>query len=119
MAAHVAVVEAEHRVGLGELLGELLAVALGQAADRDDLLGAPSVMLEVGRLEERVDGVLLGLLDEAARVDDRDIGLGRVVDQPPPSARSRPASSSESTSLRVHPRVTRATLLSDGVMRTL
>ena len=34
------VVEAEHGVGLGQRLGEVLAVALGQAADRDDGLGA-------------------------------------------------------------------------------
>ena len=33
-------VEAEHRVGLGQLGGELLAVALGEAADGDDGLGA-------------------------------------------------------------------------------
>ena len=32
------VVEAEHGVGLGQRLGELLAVPLGQAADRDDRL---------------------------------------------------------------------------------
>ena len=31
------VVEAEHRVGLGQRVGELVAVALGQAADGDDL----------------------------------------------------------------------------------
>ena len=82
--AHVAVgVEAEHGVGLGQLVGELLAVALGEAADGDDLLRAAAVALEVGGLEQRVDGVLLGLLDEAARVDDGDVGLGRVVDETP------------------------------------
>ena len=82
--AHVAVgVEAEHGVGLGQLVGELLAVALGEAADRDDLLRAAAVALEVGGLEQGVDGVLLGLLDEAARVDDGDVGLGRVVDETP------------------------------------
>ncbi len=99
VGAHVAVgVEAEHGVGLGQLVGELLAVALGEAADRDDLLRAAAVALEVGGLEQRVDGVLLGLLDEAARVDDGDVGLGRVVDETPslrraavrPAPRSRP-----------------------------
>ncbi len=41
VGAHVAVgVEAEHGVGLGQLLLELGAVALGEAADGDDLLGA-------------------------------------------------------------------------------
>ena len=63
------VVEAEHRVGLGQRLGELLAVPLGQAADGDDRLGAAAV-LEVGRREQGVDRVLLGRLDEAAGVDD-------------------------------------------------
>ena len=38
------VVEAEHRVGLGQRLGEVLAVALGQAADGDDGLGAAAVL---------------------------------------------------------------------------
>ena len=34
------VVEAEHGVGLGQLVGELVAVALGQAADGDDRRGS-------------------------------------------------------------------------------
>ena len=84
VAGHVDVgVEPEHRVGLGQLGGELLAVPLGQAADGHDGLGAAAV-LEVGGLEQRVDRVLLGLLDEAAGVDHGDVGLGRVVDQQPP-----------------------------------
>ena len=37
------VVEAEHRVGLGQRLGELVAVALGQAADRDHRLVAAAL----------------------------------------------------------------------------
>ena len=78
------VVEPEHRVGLGQRLGEVLAVALGQAADRDDGLGASAVSgggLEVGRLEQRVDGVLLGRLDEAAGVDHDRVGVLGVGDQ--------------------------------------
>ena len=83
VAGHVDVgVEPEHRVGLGQLGGELLAVPLGQAADGHDRLGAAAV-LEVGGLQQRVDRVLLGLLDEAAGVDHGDVGLGRVVDQQP------------------------------------
>ena len=38
------VVEAEHRVGLGQRLGEVLAVALGQAADGHDGLARPPVL---------------------------------------------------------------------------
>ncbi len=68
----------------GSDVGQLLAVALGQAADRDDgLRGA--VGLEVGGLQQRVDGVLLGGLDEAAGVDHHRLGVGRVVDQPEPA----------------------------------
>ena len=101
-------VEAEHGVGLGQLLGELLAVPLGQAADGDDL-GAG-----VGRGEQRVDRVLLGALDEAAGVHDDDVGASSSSTSSQPAASSRPASSSESTSLRAQPSVTRATRRSAG-----
>ena len=74
------VVEAEHGVGLGQRLGELLAVALGQAADRDDGPGAAG-LLEVGGGEQGVDGVLLGGLDEAAGVDHDGVGVLGVVDE--------------------------------------
>ena len=57
------VVEAEHRVGLGQRLGQLPAVPLGHAAGRDHL-GAG-----LGGGEQGVDRVLLGLLHEAAGVD--------------------------------------------------
>jgi hypothetical protein len=96
-------VEAEDGVGLGQLLGELLAVPLGQAADRDDLRAG------VGGAEQRVDRVLLGALDEAAGVDDDDVGALLLVDELQPAPSRRPASSSESTSLRAQPSVTRAT----------
>jgi hypothetical protein len=66
------VVEAEHRVGLGQALGQLGAVALGEAADGHDL--RPARRRRVGGREQRVDGVLLGLLDEPARVHDDDVG---------------------------------------------
>ena len=75
------VVEAEHGVGLGQRVGELLAVPLGQAADRDHGLGAAG-LLEVRGLQQRVDGVLLGGLDEPAGVHDHGVGVRRVVDQP-------------------------------------
>ena len=54
-------VEAEHGVGLGQLVGELLAVPLGQAADRDDL-GAG-----VGGGQQGVDRVLLGATRRSRR----------------------------------------------------
>ena len=81
-----------------------VAVALGQAADRDHLLAG------VGGGEQRVDRVLLGGVDEPAGVHHHDVGVvGSSVSAQPP-APSRPASSSESTSLRAQPSVTSATL---------
>ena len=68
------VVEAEHG-GLGQRAGELGAVALGHAADRDHR-GAG-----VGGGEDRVDRVLLRRLDEAAGVDQDGVGVVGVVDQ--------------------------------------
>ncbi len=82
-------IEAQHGVGLGEFGGELLAISLGQAADRDDRLGAARG-LQLAGFEQGVDGVLLGLLDEAARVDHGDIGIGGILDQVP-TLRREPA----------------------------
>ena len=103
-------VEAEHRVGLRQALGQLRAVALGQAAHRDHL--GPGLGGRVGGGQQGVDGVLLGLLDEAAGVHQdhvrgvRPAPSASTSSQPLPT--SRPASSSESTSLRAQPSVTRA-----------
>jgi hypothetical protein len=74
------VVEAEDRGRLGQALRELLAVPLRHAADRDDLRA------RLGRLQQRVDGVLLGRLDEAARVHDDHV-RGAVVGQLPAAVR--------------------------------
>ncbi len=74
------VVEPEHGVGLGQRRGEVLAVALGQAPDGDHGAGLPAA-LEVGRRQERVDGVLLRRLDEAAGVHHDGLGVLRVVDE--------------------------------------
>ena len=89
----------------------LLAVPLRHAPDGDDGPGARSGLgvLEVGRLEQGVDRVLLGLLDEPARVDEGDIGVGRVVDEVPALCGEPAGELLQSTSLRVHPSVTRAT----------
>ena len=75
------VVEAEYRVGLRQRLRQVLSVPLGEAADGHDGLGAAG-LLEVGRLEEGVDRVLLRGLHEAARVDHDGVGILRVADQP-------------------------------------
>ncbi|GAA2790579.1 hypothetical protein GCM10020219_072450 [Nonomuraea dietziae] len=69
------VVEGDDRAGLGQRLGQLVAIALGHAA-RGDHLGA-----RVRRGQQRVDGVLLRRVDEAAGVDDDDVWV--VVTQLP------------------------------------
>ncbi len=69
-------VEAEHGVGLGQLRGQFVAVALGEAADGDDLLAG------VGGGQDGVDRVLLRRVDEAAGVDDEDVGVGLVGELP-------------------------------------
>ncbi len=73
-------VEAEHGIGLRHRLGEFPAVALGHAPDGDDGLDL-AVPLQVGGGHQRVDGVLLGLLDEAAGVHHHGVGLIGFVDQ--------------------------------------
>ncbi len=85
------VVEAEHDVGLGQLCGQLGAVPLGQAADRDHLAGGD----RVGGGQQGVDGVLLRRVDEAAGVDDGDVGdvSESVISQPAaPAGRRAPRS---------------------------
>ncbi len=76
------VVEAEHAVGLRQRVRQLLAVALGHAAHRHDGLGS-AVPLEVIGLQEGVDGVLLGGVDEATGVDDGDVRVGGVLHEVP------------------------------------
>ena len=65
---------AEVGVDLGDLLGQLVAVALAEAARHIDALD-PAILLRVGELEDGVDALLLGAFDEAAGVDD-DHGCG-------------------------------------------
>ena len=68
--------EPGHRVGLRQRLGQVVAVALGEAAG-DDQLGPDRLAL--GQGEHDVDRLAAGVLDEGARVDDHQVGaLGRV-----------------------------------------
>ena len=70
-------VEAEHGIGLGQRLRQLLAVALGQAADRHDPLAG------VRRSEQGVDRVLLRRVDEPAGVHHHDVRGVRVGGERP------------------------------------
>lgn len=76
------VVESEDAVRLGQGLGEVLAVALGHAADGDHGL-CSAVVLQIIGFEQGVDGVLLGGLDESTGVDDGDIRVGGILDELP------------------------------------
>ena len=71
------VVEAEHRIGLRQLPGQLGAVPLGHAPDGNHLATG------VVRLQQRVDAVALGRLDESAGVDHDRVGVVGVLDQHP------------------------------------
>ena len=67
---------ADDCVDLGDVLLDLVAVALDQAAGDDEALGFAAVLLLVlDHLEDGVDGLLLGGVDEAAGVDDEDLGV--------------------------------------------
>ncbi|MPM44388.1 hypothetical protein SDC9_91066 [bioreactor metagenome] len=76
----VVVVEAQH-VGLRQLRGEVGAVPLGHAADRDDSLCA-ALGLQVGRLQQHLHGLLLRLGDEPAGVHHHRVGTVGLVDEP-------------------------------------
>jgi hypothetical protein len=68
---------AEHDVDLGDLRLELIPIALAQTAGDDQpLTRAPA--LQLGHFEDRVDRLLLGRVDERARVDHDHFGLARV-----------------------------------------
>ena len=71
---------AEDRIDLGDLLLQLGAVALGEAAG-DDQAAAGAVLLVLRHLEDGVDRLLLGRIDERAGIHHEDVGVGRVVRQ--------------------------------------
>src|SRR5262245_34670047 len=68
---------AEHGVDLRDLLLQLVAITLGEAAG-DDQPAARPVLLVLRHLENRVDRLLLRAIDERARVHHQDVSLGRV-----------------------------------------
>ena len=81
----------------GSSCDQLIRVALDQAARGDELLAGA---LGVAQLEQGIDRLLLGRLDEAARVDDQQVGRrrdrrpagGRRPAAAAPWLRSRPCS---------------------------
>ena len=102
-------VEAEHRVGLGQRLGELLAVPLGQAADSDDGLGRCAVwhvvLSSAAASRVSTESFLAASMKPQVLTSTASASAASSTScQPSPA--SRPASSSLSVSLRAQPRVT-------------
>ena len=67
----------EKRIDLGDVLRELVAVALRETAGHDETR-ALAVTLVLGHLQDRVDRFLLGVVDEGAGVHDDDVGIRGV-----------------------------------------
>ena len=64
---------AEDRIDFRDFLLELVAITLGQAPG-DDQAPARRLLLQLGHLENRVDRLLLGPIDERTGVDDEHVG---------------------------------------------
>ena len=70
----VQVMEAQEHVDLGHLLPQVFLVPLDEAPHCNHGLDR-SVLLELGRAQDRLDRLLLGRVDEPARVDDHHVGV--------------------------------------------
>ena len=73
-------VGADQGIHLGHLLADIPAIALHQASGHDQPLGAPDLLI-LGHLQDGIHGLLLGGVDEAARVHHQHVGLVRVRSQ--------------------------------------
>ena len=104
------VVEAEHGVRLGQRVGQLGAVPLGDAADGDDGLGrcVRPPLRSAASSSASTESFLACSTNPQVFTSTVSAVAGSSTSRNP-SAANRPASSSESTSLRAHPKVTRAT----------
>ena len=76
--------ETRHEVHLGQRVTELVAVALGHAAGHDEAGAGPA---PVGEVQDGLDRLLAGGLNEGARVHDDEVGAGR--DPPRGGTRAR------------------------------
>ena len=78
---HLLAAEDAHQVvDLGQRLQQLFLLALGQAAGDDHAADVP-LALQLEHLVDRGVRLVAGPLDEAAGVDDDEIGAGRLADQ--------------------------------------
>ena len=71
---------AQHGVDLRQLLQDGVLVALGETAGNDDAAETPG-LFQLRHLQDVVDGLALGRVDEAAGVDDHEIGPVRIGQQ--------------------------------------
>ena len=69
---------AEHGVDLRDLGAKLIAISLGQASGHDQS-AAGAVLLPLRHLEDGVDRLLLGGVDERARVDHEHLGRRGIL----------------------------------------
>ena len=70
----------QQAVDLRDIAHQLLRIALGQAAGHAQHSAFPGLLVS-GHLEDGVDGLLLGGLDEPAGVDQQHLRLGRKLCQ--------------------------------------
>ena len=68
---------ADHGVNFRDLLADVVAIAFDHAAGDDQFLRAPEFFV-FGHFQDRVHGLFLRGLDEAAGVDDEHVGLARA-----------------------------------------
>ena len=70
----VQVAEAKEEVYFGDLSTQIVAVALHQAADRNDRLHTRA-LFQCGGFEDRLDRLPLGRVDEPTGVHENDVGV--------------------------------------------
>ncbi len=104
-------VEPQDGVGLGQLLGELDAVPLGQAPDGHDrpASGRASSRRSAASSSTSIESFFACSTNPQVLTTATSASAASSTNRQP-AASSRPASSSESTSLRAQPNVTRATV---------
>ncbi len=70
--------DADRRVNFVELLGDFVLIALGKTAGDNNRLDF-ALALEVAQLDDFVDALLLGGVDEAAGVHNYRVGVSRII----------------------------------------
>ena len=70
---------ADYCIDFGNVLLDLVAVALDEASGNDELLSL-AAGLKTGHLEDGIDRLLFGRIDEGAGVDDQHVGGFGIAD---------------------------------------